>query len=119
MANDNYTNSVDIDSEVIETVIGADTKFKGTVKTGKTIRIDGYFEGEIDSDNLVIVSEIGKFKGNLKCNTLYLDGHGEGEATCTELCKFAPIGSFSGDIATKNIVLVEGSILDGNIKMLR
>ena len=111
------TNSVDIDSDIVETIIGADTKFKGTIKTSKVIRIDGEFEGDIDSDNLVIVSEVGNIKGTVRCATLQLDGHGEGEANCTELMKFAPCGSFTGDVITKNIILVEGSVLDGDIKM--
>lgn len=118
MTNTEFTpNSVDIDSEIIETIIGADTQFKGTINTSKVIRIDGQFEGEINSDNLVVVSECGTVKGTIKCATLQLDGHGEGEANCTELMKFAPCASFSGDVTTKNIVLVEGSILDGDIKM--
>lgn len=120
MANDNFMgNSVDIDSEVIETIIGADTKFKGFVKTDKPVRIDGYFEGDIESGSTVLVSEIGKFKGTIKCHTLLLNGHAEGEAVCNELAKFAPIGVFTGNLATKNIILVEGSLLDGNIKMLK
>ena len=120
MAKEDFTNnSVDMDSEVVETIIGADTKFKGSVKTDKPVRIDGYYEGDIDSTSTVIISQIGTFKGTVKCNTMLLDGHAEGNATCTELCKFAPIGVFTGDLATKNIVLVEGSLLDGSIKMLK
>ena len=120
MANDHVMNNdrIDIDSEIIETVIGADTKFVGSVNTTKPIRIDGEFEGDIVSDDAVVVSEIGKFKGTIQCETLILDGHGEGELTCTELCQFAPIGVFSGNIATKNLVLVAGSKFDGNLKML-
>ena len=115
---DNMTNgSISIDSEIIETVIGANTKFKGQVKTDKVIRIDGDFEGTIDSTSLVIISEIGKFKGDLKCHTCQLFGHGEGTAVCSELFKFASTGVFTGEVETKNIVLVEGSLLDGTIKM--
>lgn len=115
---DNMTNdSISIDSEIIETVIGANTKFKGQVSTDKVIRIDGYFEGTIESTSLVIISEIGSFKGDLKCHTCQLFGRGEGTAVCSELFKFASTGVFTGDVETRNIVLVENSVLDGNIKM--
>ena len=115
---DNMTNgSISINSEIIETVIGANTRFKGQVSTDKVIRIDGEFEGTIDSTSLVIISEIGKFKGDIKCHTCQLFGRGEGTAVCSELFQFANTGSFTGDVETKNIVLVEGSLLDGTIKM--
>ena len=114
----NTTNGIiSIDSEIIETVIGANTRFKGTVATDKVIRIDGEFEGTIESTSDIIISEIGKFKGDLKCRTLQLLGQGEGTAVCSELMQFAATGKFTGDVETKNILTVEGSILDGSLKM--
>ena len=115
---DSMTNgTISINSDIIETVIGANTKFKGQVKTDKVIRIDGEFEGSIDSTSQVIISEIGKFKGDVKCQVLQLFGHGEGTAVCSELFEFAASGVFTGDVETKNIVLVEGSLFDGTLKM--
>ncbi len=109
--------SISIDSELIETIIGLNTVFKGSVKTDKVIRIDGVFEGEIDSTSKVIVSETGKFKGTIKCSELKLDGYVEGKATCSELLRIADIGVFCGDVITKNVIMVEGSLLDGTCSM--
>ena len=116
--NDNYGGgSVSIDSELIETIIGLNTKFKGSVKTDKVLRIDGEFEGEIDSTDKVIISETGKFKGTIKCSELKLDGYCEGKLTCMQLLRIADIGIFSGDVITKNIIMTEGSLLDGTCTM--
>lgn len=116
--NDNYSaDSISIDSDLIETIIGLNTKFKGSVKTDKVIRIDGEFEGEIESTSKVIVSQTGKFKGTIKCSELKLDGYAEGTATCTQLLRIADIGVFYGDVVTKNVIMVEGSLLDGNCTM--
>ena len=60
------SDSVSIDSEIIETIIGLNTKFKGSVKTDKIIRIDGEFEGDITSTAKVIISETGKFNGEIR-----------------------------------------------------
>ena len=111
------SDSVSIDSEIIETIIGLNTKFKGSVKTDKIIRIDGEFEGDITSTAKVIISETGKFKGEIKCTELVLDGHAEGKAECSEFLKIAAIGVFTGDVAAKNLIMVEGSVLDGTLKM--
>ena len=117
MANGYNNESISIDSELIETIIGLNTKFKGSVKTDKVLRIDGEFEGEIESTAKVIVSETGKFKGTIGCSELKLDGYVEGKATCTELLRIADIGVFCGDVTTKNIIMVEGSLLDGTCTM--
>ena len=110
--------TVSITSETIETVIGAQTRFKGNVKTEKPIRIDGYFEGDVESTALVIISACGTFKGNIKCRELQLFGSGEGTVACSELMQFADTGRFIGDVTTRNIITVPGSILHGSCKML-
>ena len=112
------SSTVSISSETIETIIGAQTKFKGNVKTEKPLRIDGYYEGDIDSTNLVIISECGTFKGNLNCRELQLVGNGEGKVNCSELLQFAASGKFVGDVITKSIITVPGSILHGTCKMI-
>ena len=110
--------TVSISSETIETVIGSQTRFKGNVKTDKPIRIDGYFEGEIDSTALVIITGTGVFKGKINCRELQLMGVGDGTAKCEELIQFSETGKFVGDISTRSIITVPGSILHGNCKMI-
>ena len=110
--NDFNSASTSVDSVIIETAIGVDTVFKGTINTNKPIRIDGHYEGEIN-----IVSETGYFSGSMKCRELQIQGKGEGNVVCTELMQFSATGSFKGDVATKDIILVKGSQLDGKIDM--
>ena len=107
--------SVSINSQIIETVIGAQTKFKGTVATDKPIRIDGYFEGTIDTKSTVIISESGEFSGTIKCADFRLEGKGRGNAICTNLCQIAPGGYFEGDITTSDLITVKGSVINGKI----
>ena len=118
MANNDYEmGSTSVDSVIVETAIGVDTVFKGSITTNKPIRIDGHYEGEINSDNLIIITETGYFNGDMKCRELQLQGKGEGTVMCTSLMQLSATGSFKGNIATKDIVLVTGSQLDGQIDM--
>ena len=111
--------TVEIDSEVSETVIGSGTKFTGTITTAKPIKIDGQFDGTINSTNLVVVSEVGYAEGTINCESFQLNGRGKGNAHCAEVMRFAPSGVYQGEIETKNIVIVEGSVLDGDVKIIR
>lgn len=118
MANYDNAESISISSIVAETVIGVETKFIGNVSTDKPIRIDGYFEGEIDSTDLVLVSETGTFNGNVKCRELHLLGRGEGSAVCEDLLQITPGGSFIGNVEAANLITQKGSTLDGTCKIL-
>ena len=109
--------STSVDSIIVETAIGVDTVFKGSINTNKPIRIDGHYEGDITSDNLIIVSETGFFSGDMKCRELQIQGKGEGSVMCTDLMQFSSTGAFRGSIATKDIILVKGSQIDGKIDM--
>jgi len=110
-------NSVSINSQVIETVVGAQTKFKGSINTDKPIRIDGVFEGEIQSTSLVYVTECGYLNGKVSCAEMQLVGRAEGTIDCTELLEFAESGQFKGDASAKDIIIVKGSKLEGNCKI--
>ena len=118
MASNDFENaSTSVDSVIVETAIGVDTVFKGSINTNKPIRIDGHYEGEINSDNLIIITETGFFSGDMKCRELQLQGKGEGTVVCTELMQLSNTGAFRGNIATKDIILVRGSQIDGQIDM--
>lgn len=110
---------VSINSDVIETVIGSKTQFKGSVSTDKPIRIDGRFEGTIETTNLVVISENAYFEGTLRCSELDLLGEAKGKFYCSEILKFALSGKLTGDVETPNIDLRPGSFYDGSLKIIK
>ncbi len=107
-----------INSQIIETVIGVKTRFKGNVKTDKPIRIDGVFDGEIESTDLVIITKTGSFTGTICCREMQLYGTCTGTATCSQLIDIKAEAVFQGDLTTRNLITVENSVLDGTCKMI-
>lgn len=116
---DGGAESVSISSRIAETVIGSQTKFKGTVKTEKPIRIDGYFEGEIETTDVVFVSEEGEINGTVVCREMQLLGKGSGKLTCTELFRVTASGSFEGDVVAADLETVKGSVIKGNLQICK
>jgi cytoskeletal protein CcmA (bactofilin family) len=108
---------ITVSSNVAETIIGPETKYKGTVTTSKTIRIDGLFEGEIKSGGDVIVGETGILKGKLICKTLFNSGLVDGTLTIEDKLECTSIGIVKGDITIKELVLAKGAIFDGTCNM--
>jgi len=113
MANYDSTESINISSAVVETVIGADTKFKGNVNTDKPIRIDGYFEGEIVSTDLVVITETGTFNGKLKCKDLQLLGHCEGSIDCEDTFQITSGASVIGDFVAAHFLTQKDCTIEG------
>ncbi len=92
-----------IDDFIVRTVIKQDVELKGELVFSTSLRIDGKFEGNIISEQgLLIISETSVVKGDIKCGTLML------------------AGKMYGNIeATKKIELFSKSILIGNMKAPR
>jgi len=111
------TETVSINTSFVETVIGSQTKFKGSVTTDKPIKVDGVFEGEIHSTDVVYVSETGYINGTVECRECQLTGKAEGKITCTELMQIAEIGYFKGELVTEDLIVVKGSKIDGTCKV--
>ena len=111
--------STSISTEPIETVIGVKTVFKGNVSTTTPISIDGVFEGEIETDNVIIVSKTGSLKGNVTCKEMQLYGHACGTLNCSYLLSIKAGAVYEGDVTTRNLETVLDSVLDGTCTMLK
>lgn len=108
---------ITVSSTVAETIIGSETKYKGTVTTSKTIRIDGLFDGEIKSGGDVIVGETGVFKGTITCKTLFNSGLVEGTLNVEDKLECSSIGIVKGELTVKELVLPRGAVFDGTCDM--
>ena len=61
------------------TTIGADVVIKGEIKSEKSLRLLGKFEGEIISGGELQIVEGGSLHGDVKAGSIFIDGHVSGE----------------------------------------
>ena len=68
---------------MITTVFSKDTEFYGDLKFKKSLQINGYMEGEINSDGFLVVGEGAVVRANVRAKTVIISGevHGNVEAT--------------------------------------
>jgi cytoskeletal protein CcmA (bactofilin family) len=97
---------ITVSSTVAETIIGSETRYKGTVTTSKAIRVDGSFEGET-----------GQFKGTVECLTLFTSGQIEGTITVQGRLECTGTGWIKGDLTVRELILAEGAVFDGTCNM--
>jgi len=93
------------------TVIAEGTKIKGDINSD-SIYIYGSFEGDIQSNGTVTVSEKGYTKGNISAKTLVLSGLCEGHIEC-DVVDILNKGVLDGDVTCEHLIIEKGGFLKG------
>lgn len=93
------------------------SEFEGKLSFKDTVRIDGRFSGEISSENTLIVGESGEIEANIKSRTVAVSGTVMGNVNASSKVVVHKTGRIEGDIETASIVIEEGAVLNGAIRM--
>ena len=103
--------------DILETVIGQGTAFKGDINTDKSVRIEGDFDGSIESSSKVFIGKAGKMTGSVKCSEMTVEGDIDCSVNCSELFTLATTGKFKGEVSAKNVSILPGCEFDGQLKV--
>lgn len=101
----------------IETIIGENTIFQGTIKTKGSMRIDGKLEGNILEAAQVIIGTKGVVQGDITANSVIIGGKVTGNVTASENIEIKPGAQLLGDIHTSSLAIGEGAIFEGHCVM--
>jgi cytoskeletal protein CcmA (bactofilin family) len=104
-------------SEKLESFVGENTHFTGNIETKGTIRIDGFLEGNIQAD-WVILGEKAHIQGNVVARGIVVGGKIEGNLLAKEVVDIKTRGMITGDIEAGKFLVVEGGVLNGRVSML-
>jgi cytoskeletal protein CcmA (bactofilin family) len=99
-------------TEKLESLIGANSSFKGDIDTKGTLRIDGNMEGNVNAD-WVILGEKAYIKGDITSRGIIVGGRVEGNLRAKETVEIRSKGRVSGDISTGKLTIIEGGMFDG------
>ena len=103
-------------TEKLESLIGANSKFKGDIDTKGTLRIDGSMEGNVNAD-WVILGEKACLKGDVTARGIIVGGRVDGNLKAKEIVEIKAKGKVSGDISTNKLTIIEGGMFDGKSTM--
>lgn len=111
-------NSKEKNMNRIETLIGEQCYIIGSLNGNGLLKIDGSVDGDLFSEDDVILGISGHVKGNLTCNNAYIQGIIQGNVTCKSTLTIEDSGKVKGDILVKKLMISEGGILDGKCNMI-
>ena len=93
------------------------SEFEGKLSFKDTVRIDGRFRGEISSENTLIVGESGEIEAKIRSRTVAISGSVLGDVSATIKVVVHKTGRIEGNIETESLVIEEGAVINGVIKM--
>ncbi|WP_028574094.1 bactofilin family protein [Desulfonatronovibrio hydrogenovorans] len=101
----------------INAFMGMGTTYQGKLVFKGTVRIDGEFEGEIESDGTLIVGNEAHVRGTINVGQLVLSGALEGDLKAQAKVVLYKQANISGKITTPTLVVEEGAVVKGEINM--
>jgi len=99
-------------------VLGEETKFKGVLKFEDSLKIDGYFEGAIESPGFLMVESGSEVVADINVGVLVVGGLIRGDVSASERLEVLPGGSIVGNIRCSNLIMAENTGFQGDCEML-
>lgn len=90
------------------------TELKGELNFKGSFRIEGYFQGKIFSDAMLIIGEKGKVEADVKVGQLIINGEIRGNLQARERIEVHNRGRVYGSLITPRLVVEEGAYLEAS-----
>ena len=107
----------DIRSGEVEAFLGKNSTYEGKMGFEGMARLDGKFDGEIFSGDMLIIGETATVNAEINVSTLVIDGKVSGNVSATGKIEIHATGKLYGNITTPTLVIEEGGLFDGTCKM--
>jgi len=101
----------------IKAYLGIDALFKGTLSFEGIVRIDGKFEGKIQTKDTLVIGETGEIIADVEVGILVCKGKLNGTVLATEKMEMHPASTIIGNVETPAVSIALGAILDGHLNM--
>ena len=98
--------------------ISAGTVIKGEIQSPYDIRIDGSFEGKVQTKGRVVVGETATINGDIICENIDLWGKVEGNVFVKDTLALLEGCVVNGNLHVRRLSVELGSTFNGNCRMI-
>jgi len=99
------------------TILGREAKFAGKLTFEGAVRIDGKFEGEIFTEDLLLIGPGAEVRAKLNVGSVVINGLVEGDVVAKSSVEIKAPGKLKGNIVTPTLVIEKGVTFDGTCRM--
>ena len=104
-------------TDSIDTVIGSETSFKGVLHSQSSIRVEGSFDGEINSHGKIFIGPGCIVKASLFAKDVVVAGEVVGNIEAVKSLHILKTGKVYGDISGDQLIIQEGGVYKGKVNM--
>ena len=101
----------------IKAYMGEDTIFNGLLNFTGTVRIDGKFEGQVITEDTLIIGETGHLTAEISAGTVICMGYVEGTVIASQKIEIHSTSKVVGNIKSPGLYIELGGVLDGTCDM--
>lgn len=106
--------------ELEEKILDVDASMQGTItfKDPVNLRINGSFEGKLDTKGNLTIGENAKVRANIHGDRIVVAGKVKGDVTATQSLALIAPATVEGNIITPRLSVTEGAVLEGQVTMV-
>ena len=104
-------------SEPTMSVIGNGMRVIGDIESNGVIKVEGMVEGSVRGARQLLLGKSGAIHGDIHAVDAVLGGSVVGNVIATERVEIQGTSSVEGDILTKSMVVYEGGVINGSVRM--
>ena len=101
----------------IKAYMGEDTNFNGLLNFTGTVRIDGKFEGQVITEDTLIIGETGHLTAEISAGTVICMGYVEGTVMASQKIEIHSTSKVVGSIKSPALHIELGGVFDGTCDM--
>lgn len=101
----------------VGTIVGSSVHLTGSIKDSSDIVIFGSVDGEVSSEQKIVIEESARVKGPITGREIMISGVVSGTVVAKERLEISPTGSVKGNIDTKDLLIHSGASFVGKCNM--
>ncbi|HSI04715.1 MAG: polymer-forming cytoskeletal protein [Myxococcota bacterium] len=107
----------DLNINDVHTILGPESSFEGKLVFDGTVRIDGRFKGEIQTNNVLVVGQGAHVEATIAVGSVIINGDVVGDVTAKQSVEIHAPGRLRGNVSTPQIMIAKGVMFDGTCRM--
>lgn len=101
----------------LNALLGRGSEFDGKLTFEGTVRIDGKFNGQIQSGDVLVIGEGAKVSAEVSCGTVIVHGEVTGNIRAKNGVELHHPARVRGNIETPSLMVEKGVLFEGQAKM--
>ena len=97
------------------TTIGPDASFKGELTFEKGLRLQGKFEGKINTPGRLHIAREAKMQADVEAGAIIVEGEVRGNLAAADKVELKQSARYEGDLQASKLVVDEGASLNGHV----